>query len=59
MHAANQTAAACWDLIRRIKDSLDPNHILAPGRYCSMDSPDQAPGLQARGVPPERSDIKT
>jgi len=38
MHAANQTAAACWDLIRRIKDSLDPNHILAPGRYCSMDT---------------------
>lgn len=41
MHAANQTAGACWDLIRKIKDSLDPNHILAPGRYCRMDTNDQ------------------
>jgi 4-cresol dehydrogenase (hydroxylating) len=37
MHAANQAAGACWDLIRQIKESLDPNHILSPGRYCRMD----------------------
>ena len=42
MHAANQATGACWDLIRQIKDSLDPNHILAPGRYCHMDTNDQA-----------------
>jgi 4-cresol dehydrogenase (hydroxylating) len=40
MHAANQAAGACWDLIRQIKDSLDPNDILAPGRYCRMDTND-------------------
>jgi len=38
MNAANQATGACWDLIRQIKDSLDPNHILAPGRYCRMET---------------------
>ena len=37
MHAANKAAGSCWNLIRQIKDSLDPNDILAPGRYCRMD----------------------
>ena len=45
MQAANQAAGACWDLILHIKDSLDPNRILAPGRYCRMDTNDRAPKL--------------
>lgn len=36
MHVANQATGPCWDLIRQIKDSIDPGGILAPGRYCSM-----------------------
>ncbi|MES1257957.1 MAG: FAD-binding oxidoreductase [Acidobacteriota bacterium] len=36
MYAASQATGPCWDLVRRIKDSLDPAGILAPGRYCSM-----------------------
>jgi 4-cresol dehydrogenase (hydroxylating) len=42
MHTANQATGACWDLIWQIKDSLDPNQILAPGRYCRMDTNAQA-----------------
>jgi 4-cresol dehydrogenase (hydroxylating) len=34
MHVANQATGPCWDLIRQIKDSIDPTGILAPGRYC-------------------------
>ncbi len=43
MPVANQAAGACWYLIEKIKDSLDPNHILAPGRYCRMDLNNQEP----------------
>jgi 4-cresol dehydrogenase (hydroxylating) len=34
MHAASRATGPCRDLIRRIKHSLDPDGILAPGRYC-------------------------
>jgi 4-cresol dehydrogenase (hydroxylating) len=50
MHAANQATGACWDLIRQIKDTLDPNHILAPGRYCRMDANDQTPKLHTSSL---------
>lgn len=36
MDVANQATGPCWDLIRQIKNSIDPDGILAPGRYCSM-----------------------
>jgi 4-cresol dehydrogenase (hydroxylating) len=39
MHLANQASGSCWDLIRQIKDAVDPDGILAPGRYCSFASP--------------------
>ena len=35
MHVANQATGPCWDLIRLMKDCIDPGSILAPGRYCS------------------------
>ena len=35
MHTANEAVGPCWDLIRQIKDGIDPSGILAPGRYCS------------------------
>jgi len=33
MPFAAQSTGACWNLIRRLKQSLDPNGTLAPGRY--------------------------
>ena len=34
MQMANQATGPCSELIRRLKAGLDPDGILAPGRYC-------------------------
>ena len=38
MHLAAQTNVTRWNLVQQIKSQLDPNHILAPGRYCPPSS---------------------
>ena len=32
-----------WEVVRQIKNALDPQHIISPGRYCPL-PPDGAPG---------------
>jgi hypothetical protein len=33
MHHVVDPQAACWRLASAIKAAIDPNHVLAPGRY--------------------------
>ena len=36
MHRVVREGDPFWDTVRRLKDVLDPNHIIAPGRYNSV-----------------------
>lgn len=36
MGLLSETQAPAWQLGQRIKDALDPEHLLAPGRYCPL-----------------------
>lgn len=51
MGLLSETQAPAWQLGQRIKDALDPEHLLAPGRYCPLAS---APYCQPAVLEPQQ-----
>ncbi|EMI44578.1 FAD-binding oxidoreductase [Rhodopirellula sp. SWK7] len=34
-NATNSTDGSHWDLVNKLKQAVDPDHLISPGRYCS------------------------
>ncbi|WP_332729039.1 FAD-binding oxidoreductase [Pseudomonas sp. ESBL2] len=49
MHLLTDTQAPAWQLGQRLKHALDPQHLLAPGRYCP---PAPATGCHSSAMEP-------
>ncbi len=50
MSRLTETAAPFWDLVRTIKAAVDPDDLVAPGRYAPTEASDVRPQANNRGA---------